>query len=56
MIIYLDSSSDIIETHFTKDNFNLTELGKIYKENSSQAKSLADNVGVNKFTCLLIVT
>ena len=50
------SSSDIIETHFTKDNFNLTELGKIYKENSSQAKSLADNVGVNKFTCLLIVT
>lgn len=43
------SSSDIIETHFTKDNFNLTELGKIYKENSSQAKSLADNVGLNLF-------
>ncbi|MBR0518849.1 phage scaffolding protein, partial [bacterium] len=43
------SSSDIIETHFTKDNFDLTKLGKIYKENPSQAKSLADNVGLNLF-------
>lgn len=43
------SSSDIIETHFTKDNFDLTKLGKIYKENPSQAKALAEQVGLNLF-------
>ena len=43
------SSSDIIETHFTKDNFDLTKLGKIYKENPSQAKALAEQAGLNLF-------
>lgn len=43
------SSNDLIETHFTKDNFDLTKLGKIYKENPSQAKALANSVGLNLF-------
>ena len=43
------SSSDIIETHFSKDNFNLTELGKIYNDNPSQAKALANTAGLNLF-------
>ena len=43
------SSSDIIETHFTKDNYDLTKLGKIYKENPSQAKALAEQAGLNLF-------
>ena len=43
------SSSDIIETHFSKDNFNLTKLGKIYNDNPSQAKALANSAGLNLF-------
>ena len=43
------SSNDIIETHFSKDNFNLTELGKIYNDNPSQAKALANTAGLNLF-------
>ena len=43
------SSNDIIETHFSNDNFNLTELGKIYNDNPSQAKALANTAGLNLF-------